>query len=99
MAYGISAGRLDRPVCRLFRQIPKLLGLRCCDRQNSAIVRCEQIMPEMHRLADVGFHAGELAVQRRAGVEAQAVRLARMLEPVELDGGSPSSRPDGPSPH
>jgi hypothetical protein len=30
-------------------------------------VRCEQIMPEMHRLADVGFHAGELAVQHRAG--------------------------------
>lgn len=44
-------------------------------------------MPEMHRLADVGFHAGELAVQHRAGVEAQAARLARMLEPVELDGG------------
>ena len=37
------------------------------DRQNAAIVRCEQIMPEMHRLADVGFHAGELAVQHRAG--------------------------------
>jgi hypothetical protein len=24
-------------------------------------------MPETHRLADVGFHAGELAVQDRAG--------------------------------
>ncbi|MGH2967427.1 MAG: pyridoxamine 5'-phosphate oxidase family protein, partial [Solirubrobacterales bacterium] len=44
-------------------------------------------MPETHRLADVGFHAGELAVQHRAGVEAQAARLAQMLEPVELDGG------------
>ena len=49
--------------------------------------RCEQIMPETHRLADVGFHAGEVTVQHRAGVEAQAARLVRMLEPVELDGG------------
>jgi predicted pyridoxine 5'-phosphate oxidase superfamily flavin-nucleotide-binding protein len=44
-------------------------------------------MTETGRLADVGFHAGELAVQHRAGVAAQAARLARMLEPVELDGG------------
>src|ERR1700729_3817891 len=44
-------------------------------------------MAETHRLADVGFHAGELAVQHRAGVEAQAARLAGMLEPVELAGG------------
>jgi hypothetical protein len=44
-------------------------------------------MPETHRLADVGFHEGELAVQHRAGVEPQAARLARMLDPVELDGG------------
>jgi hypothetical protein len=44
-------------------------------------------MPETHRLADVGFHAGEVTVQHRAGVEAQAARLAPMLEPVELDGG------------
>jgi predicted pyridoxine 5'-phosphate oxidase superfamily flavin-nucleotide-binding protein len=44
-------------------------------------------MAETQRLADVGFHAGELAVQHRAGVEAQAARLVRMLEPVELDGG------------
>lgn len=44
-------------------------------------------MPETHRLADVGFHAGELAVQHRAGVQTQAARLARMLEPVELDRG------------
>ncbi|HEY3954921.1 MAG TPA: pyridoxamine 5'-phosphate oxidase family protein [Streptosporangiaceae bacterium] len=38
-------------------------------------------------MADTGFHAGELAVQRRAGVEAEAARLSRMLEPVELTGG------------
>jgi predicted pyridoxine 5'-phosphate oxidase superfamily flavin-nucleotide-binding protein len=44
-------------------------------------------MPETHRLADEGFHAGELAVQHRAGVEAQAARLVRMLEPAELAGG------------
>jgi uncharacterized protein len=37
--------------------------------------------------ADAGFHAGELAVQRRAGVQAQAARLARMLEPAGLAGG------------
>jgi predicted pyridoxine 5'-phosphate oxidase superfamily flavin-nucleotide-binding protein len=35
----------------------------------------------------VGFHNGELAVQRRAGVQAQAARLRGMLEPVELRGG------------
>jgi uncharacterized protein len=35
----------------------------------------------------VGFHDGELAVQRRAGVQAQAARLRGMLEPVELRGG------------
>jgi len=34
-----------------------------------------------------GFHAGELAVQRRAGVAAEAARLAPMLEPAELRGG------------
>jgi uncharacterized protein len=34
-----------------------------------------------------GFHAGELAVQRRAGVETEAARLAPMLEPAELRGG------------
>jgi uncharacterized protein len=47
----------------------------------------EQIMPERHRLADAGFHVGELGVQHRAGVEDQAARHARMLEPVELNGG------------
>jgi predicted pyridoxine 5'-phosphate oxidase superfamily flavin-nucleotide-binding protein len=44
-------------------------------------------MPQAKRLADVGFHVGELAVQHRAGVQAQAARLGPMLEPVELDGG------------
>jgi uncharacterized protein len=37
--------------------------------------------------AAVGFHDGELAVQRRAGVAAQAARLAGMLAPAELRGG------------
>ncbi|MET9275917.1 pyridoxamine 5'-phosphate oxidase family protein [Kribbella sp. NPDC003557] len=36
---------------------------------------------------DTGFHAGELAVQRKAGVQQDAARLSRMLEPVELSGG------------
>ena len=44
-------------------------------------------MPEAHRLADVGFHPGEVTVQHRAGAEAQAARLAPMLEPAELVGG------------
>lgn len=39
------------------------------------------------RQNDAGFHRGELEVQRRAGVEAQAARLSGMLEPVELVGG------------
>jgi uncharacterized protein len=38
-------------------------------------------------LDDVGFHAGELAVQRRAGVRGEAARLARMLEPATLTHG------------
>jgi predicted pyridoxine 5'-phosphate oxidase superfamily flavin-nucleotide-binding protein len=42
---------------------------------------------ETEAASRVGFHAGELAVQRRAGVEAKASRLSRMLAPVELDGG------------
>jgi predicted pyridoxine 5'-phosphate oxidase superfamily flavin-nucleotide-binding protein len=33
------------------------------------------------------FHLGELDVQRRAGVSAQAARLAGMLAPAQLDGG------------
>jgi uncharacterized protein len=36
---------------------------------------------------DVGFHPGELAVQRKAGTQAEAARLAAMLEPAELAGG------------
>jgi predicted pyridoxine 5'-phosphate oxidase superfamily flavin-nucleotide-binding protein len=34
-----------------------------------------------------GFHPGELAVQRRAGVGAEASRLAGMLAPAHLSGG------------
>lgn len=37
--------------------------------------------------ADVGFHDGELAVQRRAGVTRQAARLSGMLAPGELSSG------------
>jgi predicted pyridoxine 5'-phosphate oxidase superfamily flavin-nucleotide-binding protein len=44
-------------------------------------------MTETREHADVGFHAGELAVQRKAGVEHEAARLSRMLEPVALTGG------------
>jgi uncharacterized protein len=36
--------------------------------------------------ADAGFHRGELAAQEKAGVRAQAARLAHMLEPVQLGG-------------
>jgi predicted pyridoxine 5'-phosphate oxidase superfamily flavin-nucleotide-binding protein len=39
------------------------------------------------RLADVGFHAGEVAVQRRAGVTQDAARLSGMLGPVTLSAG------------
>jgi hypothetical protein len=42
---------------------------------------------ETRRTADVGFHPGELAVQRRAGVSQEAERLTPMLEPAELRGG------------
>lgn len=34
-----------------------------------------------------GFHGGELAVQRRAGVMAEAGRLSGMLAPARLGGG------------
>src|SRR5580704_17798939 len=44
-------------------------------------------MSETHRIADAGFHSGELAVQRQAGVSGEAARLAGMLAPVELTGG------------
>jgi uncharacterized protein len=39
------------------------------------------------RAADVGFHAGELAVQQRAGTRQEAARLSPMLDPAELRGG------------
>lgn len=42
---------------------------------------------ELDRHADVGFHPGELAVQRRAGTREEAARLSPMLEPAELRGG------------
>lgn len=35
-----------------------------------------------------GFHDGELAVQRRAGVDTAAARLAGMLRPADLRGGA-----------
>jgi hypothetical protein len=38
-------------------------------------------------VADNGFHAGELAVQQRAGVRAEAARLSAMVAPGELRGG------------
>ena len=43
--------------------------------------------PDGPRLPDVGFHAGELAVQERAGTRDEAERLAPMLEPAQLRGG------------
>lgn len=39
------------------------------------------------RLAAAGFHSGEVAVQQRAGVHAEASRLARMVAPGELRAG------------
>jgi predicted pyridoxine 5'-phosphate oxidase superfamily flavin-nucleotide-binding protein len=39
-------------------------------------------------MAGVGFHEGELSVQRRAGVEREAARLEGMLDPRRLDGGA-----------
>lgn len=39
------------------------------------------------RPAAVGFHSGELAVQRHAGVQTQAARLARMVGAGELRAG------------
>jgi hypothetical protein len=44
-------------------------------------------MLKADRSAAGGFHGGELAVQRRAGVQAEAARLTPMLEPAELRGG------------
>jgi hypothetical protein len=45
-------------------------------------------MAEAKRPADAGFHAGELAVQRQAGVRDEAARLSGMLAATELSGGA-----------
>jgi predicted pyridoxine 5'-phosphate oxidase superfamily flavin-nucleotide-binding protein len=42
---------------------------------------------EPGRDPDVGFHAGEVAVQRRAGTREEAERLSPMLDQAELRGG------------
>jgi predicted pyridoxine 5'-phosphate oxidase superfamily flavin-nucleotide-binding protein len=42
---------------------------------------------EPSRLADIGFHAGELAVQQRAGTAEEAARLSPMLDQAQLRGG------------
>ena len=42
------------------------------------------------RADEVGFHSGELAAQRRAGVEDLAARLEPMMAPGELRGGAPA---------
>jgi predicted pyridoxine 5'-phosphate oxidase superfamily flavin-nucleotide-binding protein len=42
---------------------------------------------DLHDGLATGFHAGELAVQRRAGVERQAARLSTMVERGELRAG------------
>lgn len=44
-------------------------------------------MNSQRRHAAVGFHSGELAVQRHAGMQAQAARLAPMVGPAELRAG------------
>jgi predicted pyridoxine 5'-phosphate oxidase superfamily flavin-nucleotide-binding protein len=44
-------------------------------------------MTDKRRPAAVGFHSGELAVQQRAGVQAQAARLAPMMSRGELRSG------------
>ncbi len=41
----------------------------------------------MNRATPAGFHAGERAVQREAGVEQAAARLEEMLAPAELGAG------------
>jgi uncharacterized protein len=43
--------------------------------------------PQVPLPADWGFHGGELAVQQRAGVRAEAARLEPMPEPGELGAG------------
>src|SRR3954463_16273899 len=46
-------------------------------------------MSEARAAVATGFHSGELAVQRRAGVQGQAARLAPMVGRGELHGGAP----------
>ncbi|MGV9296269.1 pyridoxamine 5'-phosphate oxidase family protein [Amycolatopsis sp. NPDC003676] len=41
----------------------------------------------MNQAIQQAFHAGELAVQREAGVERQAARLSRMAEPAGISAG------------
>ncbi|MFK0235383.1 pyridoxamine 5'-phosphate oxidase family protein [Streptomyces vinaceus] len=45
-------------------------------------------MSRSNETAPVGFHPGELAVQRQAGVRARAARLSGMLRPPDLCGGA-----------
>jgi hypothetical protein len=45
------------------------------------------MMTTARRPADAGFHAGELAVQRQAGVRDEAARLSGMLAATGLSGG------------
>lgn len=42
---------------------------------------------DANRHADAGFHAGELEVQRRAGVPTRAARLSKTAAPAELGDG------------
>jgi predicted pyridoxine 5'-phosphate oxidase superfamily flavin-nucleotide-binding protein len=44
-------------------------------------------MTDKRRTASAGFHSGELAVQQRAGMQAQAARLAPMVSLGELRSG------------
>jgi uncharacterized protein len=46
------------------------------------------VMSENNRPAVMGFHDGELAVQQRADVQAEAARLSGMLDPVGLRRGN-----------
>ena len=43
--------------------------------------------PITPRRSTAGYHDGELVVQERAGVRAEARRLVRMLDPADLTGG------------
>ena len=43
--------------------------------------------PLTPRRSTAGYHDGELVVQERVGVRAEARRLVRMLDPADLTGG------------